>query len=251
MNSCEPAWTDKELTNPHRIEDKAQRVRAMFTAIAPRYDLNDRLHSLGLDQTWRRKAVTTAEVKPGDVVLDVACGTGDLTLAFSRSRAKRVIGADFTPSMLTQATRKPPGIGRIAPSYHAADATRLPMNDETVDVVSIAFGIRNVADPAKALREFYRVLRPGGRLVILEFNQPTNSIVRLGYNFYFRHVMPRTAAFIAGDRSGAYRYLPRSVSTFLDRPATLNLMCETGFTHTRSSPLTLGIAVIYHSVKPS
>ncbi len=247
---CEPAWTDKELAaNPHRIEDKARRVRAMFTAIAPRYDLNNRLHSLGRDQAWRRKAVAAAQVKPSDVVLDVACGTGDLTLAFSQSDAKQVIGADFTPGMLTQAKRKRTVTSKSTPSYHAADATRLPMDDESVDVVSIAFGIRNVADPAQALREFYRVLRPGGRLVILEFNQPTNGIVRLGYNFYFRHVMPRTAALVAGDRSGAYRYLPRSVSTFLDRPATLNLMCETGFTHTRSWPLTLGIAVIYRGVK--
>jgi len=222
----------------------------MFAAIAPTYDLNNRLHSMGRDQAWRRRAVRLAQVCAGDVVLDVACGTGDLALAFSASSAARVLGVDFTYGMLTQAKRKTPPAGRVIPVYQAGDAMRLPIADQSVDVVSIAFGIRNVVDPARAIREFYRVLRPGGRLLILEFSQPANPLVRGVYNLYFKHIMPRTAALIAGDRSGAYKYLPRSVSTFLDRRAVVELLEASGFTQTTLWPFTLGIAVIYRGLKP-
>ncbi len=243
------AWTDKELISPHTIEDKAQRVRAMFTAIAPRYDLNNRLHSLGRDQAWRRLTVKTVGVRPGDVVLDVACGTGDLALAFVRSGARCVLGVDFTFPMLAAASGKASISGCRRPCYQMGDALRLPIADASVDVVSIAFGIRNVADPAAAFREFFRVLRPGGRLVVLEFSRPRNLIVRSLYDVYFNHIMPCTAAAISGDRTGAYRYLPRSVNTFLDGQAMIQLIQDVGFAQTTQRPLTLGIAVIYRGVK--
>jgi demethylmenaquinone methyltransferase/2-methoxy-6-polyprenyl-1,4-benzoquinol methylase len=244
-----PAWTDADLANPHAVRDKARRVEAMFAAIAPSYDLNNRVHSLGRDQAWRRAAVRLAGVRPGETVLDAACGTGDLSLAFAAAGARRVVGIDFTFNMLAVAARKDARAGGPAPAYSAGDAMRLPVDDASVDVVSIAFGIRNVADPAAALREFFRVLRPGGRLVILEFSLPRSAALRGIYNVYFKHVMPRTASLIARDRSGAYRYLPQSVSTFIDRPAMLELMRSAGFTELTLKPLTLGIAVIYRGVR--
>ncbi len=243
------AWTDRELTNPHAVADKATRVKAMFTAIAPRYDLNNRVHSLGRDQAWRRRVVALSQLQPDETVLDVACGTGDLALAFARAGARRVLGQDLTYGMLEVAKGKRAAASRVAPTYQASDAMRLPIADASVDLVSIAFGIRNVADPAKAIGEFHRVLRPGGRLLILEFSQPNNAVARGLYSFYFNRVMPRTASLIARDRTGAYRYLPRSVNTFLDRQALARLMDEAGFAEVLLRPLTLGIAVIYRGAK--
>lgn len=245
--SQEPAWSSRQLASPHQVQDKAQRVRSMFSAIAPSYDLNNRLHSLGRDQAWRRRAARLAQVGPQDVVLDVACGTGDLSLAFQAAGARRVLGIDFTYDMLAVACRKG---GADRPSYHTGDAMRLPVADASVDVVSIAFGIRNVADPAVALAEFHRVLRPGGRVIVLEFSLPGNPVMRGLYNFYFQHIMPRTATLISGDRSGAYRYLPRSVNTFIDRPTMLRLMRDAGFIDTTLTTLTMGIAVIYRGMRP-
>ena len=268
MTATPPAWTDEHLADPHAVADKAQRVRQMFSAIAPTYDLNNRLHSLWRDQSWRRAAVEMARVQPADIVLDVACGTGDLAMAFangrqraaggapagasqgpSRGGGRRVLGVDFTCEMLTIARDKAEQMGTAPPLYHAGDAMRLPVADQSVDIVSIAFGIRNVARPEAAFREFHRVLRRAGRLVILEFGLPTNRLLRGLYNLYFRHVLPRTAALIARDRSGAYKYLPQSVHTFLDRDAMMAMLRAAGFSDTTAKPLTAGIALIYRGVK--
>lgn len=238
----QPAWRDEDLANPHAKADKAARVQKMFSAIAGSYDLNNRLHSMWQDQAWRRKAVRLCQVKADDVVLDVACGTGDLSLAFAAAGAKRVIGVDFTHNMTRIAQQKK----QTAPAvFMDGDAMRLPISDASVDIVSIAFGIRNVADPAKAIGEFYRVLRPGGRVCILEFSLPTNPLMRGMYNFYFKQVMPRTATFISRDRSGAYKYLPQSVNTFLGREQMVDMLTLAGFTTVVLMPMTFGIAVAY------
>ncbi|MSR43828.1 MAG: bifunctional demethylmenaquinone methyltransferase/2-methoxy-6-polyprenyl-1,4-benzoquinol methylase UbiE [Phycisphaerales bacterium] len=241
------SWDSASLRgNPHDRDDKAMRVREMFTAIAHAYDLNNRVHSLGLDQSWRRKAVQLAEPVVGAEVLDVACGTGDLSQSFALAGAKRVIGLDYTPAMLDQArmkaARKGGACGRI--EYVQGDAQELPYSSRCMDIVSIAFGIRNVADPLRAIHEFHRVLRPGGRLVVLEFAEPQHPVIRFMHRIYTHHIMPWTATILARDGSGAYRYLPRSVQTFLDPSALATQLKSAGFSKVSQHPLTMGTCVV-------
>jgi demethylmenaquinone methyltransferase / 2-methoxy-6-polyprenyl-1,4-benzoquinol methylase len=273
-----PAWTEGMLANPHAVGDKAQRVQRMFGAIARSYDLNNRLHSLGMDQHWRNVAVRMVGVKAGDRIVDVACGTGDLTVKLylaawhARQRghtrellfpdAGQVMGLDFTAEMLAIAAKK--DLSFHAPreiwttwqaeakqriKYVQGDAMALPLGDGAVDVVTIAFGIRNVADWGKAIGEFARVLKPGGRLVILEFSLPRNRVLRGLYNFYFRRVLPRTATWISGDTTGAYKYLPESVNTFISREAMVERMGAAGFAGIEARALTLGVCVCYKGVR--
>jgi demethylmenaquinone methyltransferase/2-methoxy-6-polyprenyl-1,4-benzoquinol methylase len=245
-SQTDSAWDEKLLTNPHAVADKRERVRRMFAAIAPSYDLNNRLHSLWQDQRWRRKAVKLANLTATDVVVDVACGTGDLTLKFASAKPQAAIGVDFTFEMLPIAQHKSQIANRKSQiNYITADAQLLPLANRSADVVSIAFGIRNVQDPLAALREFRRVLRPGGRAIILEFSLPTNRIVRALYNFYFRKVLPRTATWISGDKTGAYKYLPESVNTFITRQHMMQMMSDAGFVNVQQFPMTFGVCVCY------
>lgn len=240
-------WHDEELAGLHQRDDKAEKVQAMFGAIADSYDLNNRVHSLWRDEAWRKTAVRMAGVKPGESVLDMACGTGDLTQAFARmTEAKEIVGGDFTPEMLDLARHKQQRLGDQDKSrieYVAADAMNLRFEDNRFDVISIAFGIRNVQRPEAALAEFHRVLRPGGRLVILEFDKPRFPPMRWFNDFYCGQVMPRTATWISRDRSGAYRYLPKSVSGFMDRDQLADAMRGAGFGDIRQKVLTMGICV--------
>ncbi len=279
MPETEPtssAWNDQLLQNPHAVADKRSRVQKMFAAIAPSYDLNNRLHSLWMDQRWRKKAVKLAELNAADQVVDVACGTGDLSWAFAHKlydlhaelylKSKKandsltpegqVTGVDFTFEMLPIAQRKVksrwplPPLNRVC-NWINGDAQSLPLPDQSADVVSIAFGIRNVQDVPTALKEFHRILRPGGRVIILEFSLPTNPILRGLYNFYFRQILPRTATLISGDKTGAYKYLPESVNTFIGRDQMTQMMRDAGFVEVEQFPMTFGVCVCYRGLVPS
>ncbi|MCS7033481.1 MAG: bifunctional demethylmenaquinone methyltransferase/2-methoxy-6-polyprenyl-1,4-benzoquinol methylase UbiE [Phycisphaerae bacterium] len=256
-----PAWDRNLLSDPHTVHDKSRRVRRMFAAIAPFYDLNNRIHSFGRDQSWRRRAVKLASLKPTDVVVDVACGTGDLTLAMlqglmaagdgSTPAPGQVIGVDFTWEMLPRARQKAMSVEPRVPILLVnGDATTLPLPDACADVVSIAFGIRNVQEPARALREFRRILRPGGRLVVLEFSEPENRLLRSLNRLYTHKIMPVTATWISRDRTGAYRYLPRSIGTFWNRQVMTNMLREADFVNITMHPMTFGVCVCYRAVAP-
>ena len=259
------AWSKDELAeNPHANAQKASHVRGMFGAIAGSYDLNNRLHAFGLDQHWRRSLIRHLAIGPDDRVLDVACGTGDLTQAAADAGAATVLGVDFTPEMLVLARAKaadkaanetsktatntdhvqsdvpPSRVKCCTPTYAPGDATALDLPDGGFDVVTIAFGIRNVDDIEAALSEFHRVLAPGGRLGILEFSEPRNRVIRLLNVLYTRHIMPLSATLIARDRTGAYRYLPRSVATFHTPESLAVLLKKHGFVVDRQIPMTFG-----------
>lgn len=270
-----PAWDDNLLADPHAVADKRDRVQKMFAAIAPSYDLNNRLHSFWRDQAWRRKAVKLAQLKPDDVVVDVACGTGDLTIQFARALLRpaarlslppaasghvtggHVIGVDFTFEMLPRAQVKSDapyfGAGRVDPPlrfrevarFVNGDATSLPFPNTSADVVSIAFGIRNVQEPQRALREFHRILRPGGRVIILEFSEPTNPLIRSVNRFYCGRIMPITATLISRDKTGAYKYLPKSIGTFWSRQKMVEMLQDAGFIDITQHPMTFGVCVCY------
>lgn len=245
-----PAWRNDELaSDPHAHEQKAEKVCRMFSAIAGSYDLNNRIHSFGRDQAWRKAAVRLAGVRSNrDRVLDCACGTGDLTRAFADAGAAEVIGLDYTPAMLDIARTKrltPRGGEVRSIRYMQGDAMSLPFDTASFDVVSIAFGIRNVAQPGRAFAEFRRVLRPGGRVVVLEFDKPRIAPIRWASDLYTERIMPITATLVSGDRSGAYRYLPRSVDTFLCREEMVALLEAAGFVEVSPHPQTFGVAVCY------
>ncbi|MCA9294263.1 MAG: bifunctional demethylmenaquinone methyltransferase/2-methoxy-6-polyprenyl-1,4-benzoquinol methylase UbiE [Phycisphaerales bacterium] len=251
-------WSEGELrADPHAHAEKAAKVRSMFAAIAGKYDLNNRVHSFGRDQAWRREAVRMAHVTKTDRVLDVACGTGDLSRAFADAGAAHVTGLDFTQEMLDIAKTKrlvkrgTLRSGKPVIDYVQGDAMRLPFADKTFDIVSIAFGIRNVSEPMVALREFARVLKPGGRLVVLEFDQPSAGPVRWLNKLYCNKVMPITASLISRDKAGAYKYLPRSIETFLTSEALASAMVEAGFQDPQIKRLTLGVCACVRGDKPA
>lgn len=222
----------------------------MFAAIARSYDLNNRVHSLWRDQAWRRAAVKSVNLKPTDDVLDCACGTGDLSLAFAKAGARSVVGLDFTREMLDYAEIKRDNANASNTTFIEGDAMQLPFDDASFDVVSIAFGIRNVTDPTKCIAEMFRVLRPGGKLVILEFDQPKFAPMRWFNSIYCAHIMPVTATLISRDKSGAYKYLPRSVSTFMQRETMLANLANAGLAGAKAASLTFGICAMYRADKP-
>ena len=218
-------------------------IQRMFAEVAPGYDRANRALSLGIDVCWRRRTVRTVDVKSGERGLDVCAGTGDLSLALQRAGGQ-VIGADFCAPMLVRANAKtaccPDG-----PRFLAADALALPFADASFDFATVAFGIRNVSDPLAALREMARVVRPGGRVVVLEFTRPRVPLLGAAYRFYFRRILPKLGAWISGVRNDAYRYLHDSVMAFPEREQFLALMREAGLGSPKLQLLTGGIAAIY------
>lgn len=215
----------------------------MFSQIAPRYDLLNRLLSAGVDQSWRRAAVREALKHGPKRVLDLACGTGDLTLLLKKSAPEaEVVGADFALPMLELARAKAKKSG-LQVRFQEADALELDFPDEHFDAVTIAFGFRNFADYERALAELHRVLRPGGRLCILEFPPPPKSGPGVLYRFYFTRVLPYIGGLISGN-AAAYRYLPASVEHF-PAPEVLGGMMEKAGFRVQYRLFTGGIAALH------
>lgn len=224
-------------------------VRQMFASIARRYDTANEVLSLGVHKRWRREAVRIAQAAPGQRVLDCATGTGDLALEFKRAvgPSGEVIGTDFCAEMLAAAPAKAAKAG-LEVQFAVADALALPYPDARFDVASIAFGIRNVDDPLRCLRELARVVKPGGCVIVLEFGQPQGAFGAL-FRAYSRGVMPLVGGLLTGNRA-AYEYLPRTAAAFPAGERFVALMREAGaFSRTEAHPLLLGTAYVYRGVK--
>ncbi len=218
----------------------------MFRSISGRYDRANTVLSAGIHHRWRARAVRASNVRKGDSVLDCATGTGDLAIAFRKAvgDSGRVVGTDFVPEMLEIARVKAPGI-----EFEVADVTKLPYAERSFDVASISFGIRNVNDPARAIAEMTRVLRPGGRLIVLEFGQPPSRVFGALYDWYRKTVLPRVGGAITGRRE-AYEYLEASAGVFPCGEDFVRLMRENAsFSSIDATPLTCGIAWLYRGVK--
>ncbi|MDR2131274.1 MAG: bifunctional demethylmenaquinone methyltransferase/2-methoxy-6-polyprenyl-1,4-benzoquinol methylase UbiE [Odoribacteraceae bacterium] len=228
-----------------------QRVMAMFNRIAKRYDLLNHVLSFGIDRRWRAKA--TREVgEQAARVLDVACGTGDFSLALLRRGAREVVGMDISENMLEVARVKARkrGVPEERVTFLAGDAEATGLPGASFDAVTVAFGVRNFERLERSVREFYRVLRPGGRLVILEFAVPRRFPVRGVYRFYFTRVLPFVGGLISGDRA-AYSYLPASVYAFPSGERFLAILRAGGFVSPVARSLTFGIVVLYSARKPA
>jgi len=222
------------------------RIAGMFDAIAPRYDLLNRVLSGGMDRGWRERAVSVLALGPGARLLDLCTGTADVAIAAAGGAGgPSVVGVDFAGGMLKlgMAKVRAAGLeGRIR--LVRADAARIPLGDRTCDGATIAFGIRNVAEPERALAELSRVLRPGARLAILEFGQPRIPGVRALYAWYFRYLLPLVGRMVSRHQS-AYSYLPASVNAFPPPAEFARVIAEKGFTNVQAVPLTMGIVYLY------
>jgi demethylmenaquinone methyltransferase/2-methoxy-6-polyprenyl-1,4-benzoquinol methylase len=234
------------------LDKRETRIRRMFGAIAPRYDLLNHLLSLNIDQYWRRRTTQLVPPKESGPILDLCTGTGDLALAYDHASQGQVaiVGADFCHEMLVlacQKTSQRAASDRVR--YLEADAQRLPLPDNAFQITSVAFGLRNVTDTDRGLAEMVRVTQPGGQIAILEFSQPRGWFFGQLYRFYFRHVLPLIGQAISRSKDNAYRYLPASVLEFPDGEALAERLRRHGLAPVRWYPLTFGIATLYVGTK--
>jgi demethylmenaquinone methyltransferase / 2-methoxy-6-polyprenyl-1,4-benzoquinol methylase len=235
-------------------QDASQMVREMFTRIAPRYDFLNQLLSAKMDKRWRAR--TSREVgsildRPGALVLDLCCGTGELAFALARNAKARIVGADFSHTMLVRANEKVilhRGERSKIP-FLEADALHLPFADRSFDLVTTAFGFRNLANYESGLREVFRVLKPGGSLGVLEFTEPAPGIVGQLYRYYCQKILPRIGGFISGD-AAAYAYLPKSVARFFRPDELASLMLQVGYSPVRYHLMTLDSVSLHIAIRP-
>ena len=243
---------------PSAVDKSGDRVRRMFGDIAHRYDLLNHTLSGGIDTYWRWRTIRLVPPEGPDPILDVCTGTGDLAFAYARAAkgACPVIGADFTAEMLALANKKRDravAAGRLPRglvSFVEANTMKLPFEDNRFQIVSVAFGIRNVADTAAGIAEMTRVAKPGGRVAILEFSKPRNRAFNAVYQRYFRTVLPRIGQFVSGSHDAAYHYLPQSVAEFPCGEQMADLLRAAGLADVAYRPFTAGIATLYWGRKP-
>ncbi|MBU6236661.1 MAG: bifunctional demethylmenaquinone methyltransferase/2-methoxy-6-polyprenyl-1,4-benzoquinol methylase UbiE [Planctomycetes bacterium] len=237
------------------VDKSGDRVRRMFAEIAPRYDLLNHVLSLNIDRYWRWRTLRILGLKPGEPVLDVCTGTGDLALSASKrlGGSTEVVGTDFCAEMLEIARQKQsknlPTHGHLR--FLEADTMRLPFDGSAFQTVMVAFGLRNVSDTDAGVLEMMRVCKPGGQLAILEFSKPTWPILKQGYDFYFRHVLPRIGNSVARNSSDAYRYLPESVIEFPSGKQLADRLRASGLQDVRWIPMTMGVVTLYIGRKPA
>jgi demethylmenaquinone methyltransferase / 2-methoxy-6-polyprenyl-1,4-benzoquinol methylase len=230
-------------------ERTADGVRRMFDRVAPRYDLANTVFSLGQDRAWRRAAARAAGLAGGQSAVDVACGTGALARELAASApGASVLGVDFSWEMVRRAagTGAEAGPGAEPVAYLVGDALRLPLRDASVDVVTIAFGLRNLPEPGRGLLELRRVLRPGGRLVVCEFSQPVVPVLRGVYRRYLTRLMPVAARRLTSDPE-AYQYLARSIGAWPDRAGLAAWLQQAGFTRVAWRDLSGGIVALHRA----
>ena len=240
------------MANPKTANEiaHANAVREMFSGIARRYDLLNHVLSVNIDKRWRRLVAEKLRDildNKNALVLDVACGTGDLAIELNSKASASIVGTDFCRPMLTIARDKTAGLGVTIP-YVEGDALSLSFADDTFDAVTIAFGLRNLANFQNGLTELHRILKTGGKLAILEFSSPVVPGFRQLFNFYFTSILPRIGGAVSGSR-GAYEYLPDSVSKFPDQKRLAEMMRETGFGNVEYKNLTGGIAALHLGTK--
>lgn len=237
------------------VDKSGQRVRTMFAEISGRYDVMNHVLSGGVDLWWRHVAVKrAAPARTGELaslpILDVCCGTGDLAIAYAKAADVRVFGTDFTHEMLILAEKKQPGDPSRHIEYADADTQQLPFESDTFQIVSVAFGLRNVSDTLAGLREMTRVTVSGGQVVVLEFSKPRSFPMKQIYPIYFKHVLPRVGQMFAKNNQDAYEYLPESVGEFPDYEALAALMNQAGLVDVTFRPMTFGVATLYVGRKP-
>jgi len=254
-SGAEPKRPGADSASTHGEQDVSRAIQSMFDGIAPRYDLLNHVLSVNVDRIWwRRTADTFAPIlrNPDSAILDMCCGTGDMTLALLRKRpanGKPVVALDFSHQMLERAKEKfaSPEFKAFGVITMEADALQMPLADNSIDLVTTAFGFRNLANYEAGLHEMARVLRPGAELGILDFNEPGGLFGKI-YSVYFRHILPRIGKALSGT-SAPYEYLPNSVHRFPKPDELLAMMRECGFTQATWIPYTFGIAGLYHAVK--
>ncbi|MEZ5306814.1 MAG: bifunctional demethylmenaquinone methyltransferase/2-methoxy-6-polyprenyl-1,4-benzoquinol methylase UbiE [Pyrinomonadaceae bacterium] len=225
-------------------------VRDMFSGIAGKYDLLNHTLSLNIDKRWRRRVAKLLSGKladPNSIVLDIACGTGDLAIELSEAGSAKVIATDFCRPMLEIADQKASKRGLDIPLVEA-DGLALSFPDDSFDAVTIAFGLRNFSNWEAGIKEFFRILKPGGVVVILEFSAPIVPGFKQLFSFYFSNILPRIGGAVSGSR-GAYEYLPDSVSKFPDQKRLVEIMRQNGFSNVEYSNLTGGIAALHSGTK--
>jgi demethylmenaquinone methyltransferase / 2-methoxy-6-polyprenyl-1,4-benzoquinol methylase len=239
----------KNFKPPHTPQE--QQVEAMFNGIAHRYDLLNRVLSLGIDRRWRKKLVKLMLATYPSKVLDIATGTADLAIALATKRKNiHVVGIDIAENMLEIGRMKIAKKGlsnRI--ELVKASALELPFPNASFDSAMVAFGVRNFENPTAGLSEINRVIKPGGSLFVLEFTNPKTKVFGQLYSFYFSKMLPFIGQMVSGHRE-AYTYLPKSVKTFAERDEFLELLKQSGYTQEGYTELSFGIAAIYHSTKP-